>query len=570
MHESGIICVNKLFWFSDVLYHQSSGPPYFSVALNLCQTVSQHSEIGGKCGSNAELQVVEMVDACQSFQLTQAELKERYYCWSIRQAKNPILNLNDKSDPSVGASILFGNLSCCPQNGTDASDPGTIGQIPIRIILEPPSRGCNDHDLFEIVKSRTSDFRAMLDCSLLQGNYFDIVVETSRLCPANIDYALNVSETYLSCHVDKLNRVNCTVFLHGRNASVTSDSVCSFDHFQVQLKSSDNSEIKYLSEFSVNNTNRCTFSVAVDSLEAVIVTYSFEPFVSHGNISGSPYLLSLSHSKSRFPYLYIAGGGGLILIILVFIVVYCVIRRHKTRSTIINDSERRRGDSELQDQGSVDPNGQEYQEKERDYNTANSDLRQMFLGSAEHAGSPATNGYEYSQTGMTRFLVEQKPLVMGQLVSKDEFLAEGKYHVCVIRRQEDTAWVADNLTPLFECYDLAVCDIYTPQENTDLGRLFSDFIISAINSSSCFLIVCSPETEKSGDFPFKFAVSHALHNAVSKDETAEKLRVILVNDKKESIPEDLQIFTFIDWAEESQRELLKETFKSIAERDGNY
>lgn len=318
------------FCSSDVMLSPGDlapGPRFF-VALNLCQAISDRNMVGQECGSVSSLQLLEKADFCEVGKIRRDTFQENNYCWSIPQFRQPHRWLDDSSDPTQGAWIEFGNLSCCPSNNGNPSPPGTIEQMPIMVRLEHPNvEHCNDPNYFEIDRSRTDDFNTMFNCSLSKKESFEIVVLTSRMCPNYLDYVLNVSRTELDCNQDKTSKLLiCTVIPGITHGTATSDYICSRDHLEVTVIGTNSSDVTRspLAEMTAQSSDRCRFSVPLEDLKAVVVTYAFPRFAAIANISGSPFEMPVDNSQSDSNTVPIIAGGAAGGVLLLCIVAFAI------------------------------------------------------------------------------------------------------------------------------------------------------------------------------------------------------------------------------------------------------
>lgn len=312
-----------------------SSSPYFHVALHLCHPVSNQSVVGRVCGSRAELQLLAVSDDCERNKRRRDTLQQvsRQYCWNIPRDTQLPKWLNNDSDPSQGGWIVFGSLNCCPWNGTQPSYPGTPGSLHLRVKLEPPdvSEYCENTDYVELSGLSSNDFQVVFKCSLSQSEYFDIVVKTSRLCPRNIDYELNVNLTKLNCDTHQMNNsLVCRITPRRTDGNVTSDFVCSLHHFQVEAIGSLGATTYYLTELATVS-DKCVFSLPSKGLDAVIVTYLFGLSGDIRNISESPYRLDKSPSNDKWWIIGGAVGGFVVCVIVVIIIIStsCFVYRRK-------------------------------------------------------------------------------------------------------------------------------------------------------------------------------------------------------------------------------------------------
>ena len=566
------------------LPHDRSLPYYFGLALNLCQRISSNTAVGQKCGSVSELQLQEPVDMCESDKQKRDLEMLLPYCWFIHQNSHPVRKLDDDSNPSRGAWILFGNLSCCPKNGINLSDPETIGQVPIWIRLEPPmnSDKCNDLDYFELDFSRTSDFRAIFGCPV-PHEPFVISVLTSRLCPGNINYVLNPNQANLDCSVDEMNNVlTCIVMLALNDSSKTSNHVWFLNHFQVEVTRNTSVTSLLLSELAVNDSSsmppishyhRCRFSLPTKGLEVVAVKYSFEPFVGDGNIQHSPYQVVLhpsqdDHSETRQHLIVIIAVcvGILSAFLTIAIGCYNVYRRNYGSGN--NNDNRDECSHESNNPTLVTDNDEgPFIEREPLVQSVSDVMLQnglhpncsgLGLNTGDcQPGRTEARLQERARSTSHHYTSNRETVIRDQLISKD------RLDVYVIRHKDDAQWVNENLKPLFEQFCLSVGDCHSPRNETEVGQLLTKFIVERINVSSCYIIVCSPVNNwRMEDFSFDYSVAQALQGSVQKNSTG-KLLIIATSDQAGTVPETLSIFTHIKWTDPVQQQLLRTTLQSI-------
>jgi hypothetical protein len=582
-------------------------PPFFRLALNLCQPISPSTVVGQSCGSVTGLQLLEKVDVCEVDKWkrdTQVTLPLPLpYCWTIQQSHPPDWWLVNNSDPSLGAWILFGNMTCCPGDGVHASPPGTIGRIPIKIKLEPPKDidNCSDIDYFEVNTSRTSNFGVMFDCSF-PPQPFIIFVLTSRLCRENIDYVLNPD---LDCFMDgMMTTLNCTV-TPGNNSTATSEFFWSLSRFQVEVTRSGTVTKHLLSELVLVSSflpfhHGVSFLLSTKGLEKVAVNYSFEPFVPNGNIQHSPYEVMLhkpqndDHSeRNLLMKIIFPSFAGLLLIILIG---YCLYRKFKPTPRPPDESSvtgliSGSGDSDSNPSGTVSGTNGVSLSSSGEHTQLNDPTQSFTDATGLHQSS---QGRSIEQCEFYKPLNQQAPLIsdargqsqipqnrpsghynlvdsQGQLIIKGQLLSEDRsetnpdamsHDVFVIHHTDDAEWVDKHLKPKFYEYQLSVGNCHTPRRIVDVGKKLSDFIRENIQLIPICIVICSPNHEqKEGDFNFSFASDLALYQTV-KD--SKKLWIIATDDRAETVPEAFRIFTYTKWSDSQQRELLWEKLKSIS------
>jgi hypothetical protein len=552
----------ELFTSKDIyswLKDDPSLPYYFGLELNLCQPISHHSVVGQKCGSVAELQLQQPVDACESDKQKRDQDKLLPYCWYIHQNSHPARRLVNDSNPSLGAWILFGNLSCCPKNDVNLSDPETTVHAPIWIKLVPPinNEKCSDLDYFEVNITETSDFKSIYSCPA-HHEIFQISLSTSRLCPENINYVLNATQSSLDCSVDERNSiVTCTVTFPSSEDS----HVWFLNNFEVELTRNATVTSYLLPELAANcstlmppvsHDHWCKFSLPAHELEKVAVKYSLQPFRSSENIRHSPCdVLSSSDNCNFETVLIIAIAVGGVAIGIIAVVVYCVCR-HKSSS-----SGNSANNPNLQESYTGSHESTAHGSSQHDQPTPQNDSNPNC--SVSGLRTDVRNAYASEEISRSnrRLVCDVSVLIRGELVC-----IEKKHDACVICHRDDAKWVDDNLQPLFDELRLSVVDCHTLQDEEEFGQVLTNLIVKRIRRSSCYIIICSPENQQRvKDYLYKYAQAQALHQQIESEEG--KLLIISTNDDADIVPETLKIFTHIKWNDVNNRGQLREKLLSV-------
>lgn len=163
----------------------------------------------------------------------------------------------------------------------------------------------------------------------------------------------------------------------------------------------------------------------------------------------------------------------------------------------------------------------------------------------------------------TDLLNRTDPIQPRNATDERQVIPRDKCDVFVIHRRSDATWVEKNLRPLFQQLELAACDCHMPRNKADVGQKLTDFIGKYLDSTSCFIIVCSPEKERAGgDFSFQYSVDKALYKSAEHQSRA-KLLIIATDGKLSTVPESLRHYTYINWTVQEQKTLLIDTLQSI-------